>query len=395
MKRSISIFGATGSIGESTFDLIVRAGGADTFRTVALTGSGNIARLAEMARTLRAELAVTADPARLADLRDALAGSGIAVAAGPDAIAEAADRPADWTMSAIVGAAGLVPGLRALRHGRTLALANKESLVTAGPLLLATAKRHGATILPVDSEHSAVFQALTGEDITAVERVIITASGGPFRDWPLERLRAATVAQAKAHPNWSMGNRISIDSASMFNKALELIETREYFGFAPDMIEAVVHPQSIVHALVGFRDGAVMAHLGPPDMRHAIGFALNFPDRAALPVARLDLAQLGSLTFQAPDPERFPALRLAREVMQTRGMAGAAFNAAKETALDHFMAGGIGFLDMASLVEATLARLSSDTGLGNAATTLEDVLSMDHLARVRADELARALNKNR
>lgn len=395
MMRSISIFGATGSIGESTFDLIVRAGGADTFRTVALTGSGNIARLAEMARTLRAELAVTADPARLADLRDALAGSGIAVAAGPDAIAEAADRPADWTMSAIVGAAGLVPGLRALRHGRTLALANKESLVTAGPLLLATAKRHGATILPVDSEHSAVFQALTGEDITAVERVIITASGGPFRDWPLERLRAATVAQAKAHPNWSMGNRISIDSASMFNKALELIETREYFGFAPDMIEAVVHPQSIVHALVGFRDGAVMAHLGPPDMRHAIGFALNFPDRAALPVARLDLAQLGSLTFQAPDPERFPALRLAREVMQTRGMAGAAFNAAKETALDHFMAGGIGFLDMASLVEATLARLSSDTGLGNAATTLEDVLSMDHLARVRADELARALNKNR
>ncbi len=393
--RSISIFGATGSIGESTFDLIVRAGGADAFCTVALTGSGNIRRLAEMARTLRAELAVTADPARLQDLRDALAGSGVEVAAGPDAIAAAADRPADWTMSAIVGAAGLVPGLRALRHGRTLALANKESLVTAGPLLLATAKAHGATILPVDSEHSAVFQALTGEDPAGVERVIITASGGPFRDWPLDRLRAATVAEAKAHPNWSMGSRISIDSASMFNKALELIETREYFGFAPEMIEAVVHPQSIVHALVGFRDGAVMAHLGPPDMRHAIGFALNWPDRAALPVARLDLAQLGSLTFQAPDPERFPALRLAREVMRIRGLAGAAFNAAKEIALDRFMAGGIGFLDMAGLVEATLARLSSETGLGNDASGLEDVVRMDHLARVRAGELADTMARNR
>ncbi len=395
MTRSISIFGATGSIGESTFDLILRAGGAEAFRTVALTGSSNVRRLAEMARALRAEIAVTADPARLPELREALAGSGTEAAAGPEAIAEAADRPADWTMSAIVGAAGLVPGMRALRHGRTLALANKESLVTAGPLLLATAKAHGATILPVDSEHSAVFQALTGEDIAAVERVIITASGGPFRDWPLERLRAATVAEAKAHPNWSMGARISIDSASMFNKGLELIETREFFGFDPDMIEAVVHPQSIVHALVGFHDGAIMAHLGPADMRHAIGYALNWPDRAALPVARLDLAQIASLTFQAPDPERFPALRLAREVMRIRGLSGAAFNAAKEIALDNFMAGRIGFLDMAGLVEATLARLSSDTSLGNAATGLEDVLHIDHLARTRAAELAEDMRQNR
>lgn len=394
MTRSISIFGATGSIGESTFDLICRAGGAAAFRTVALTGASNIARLAEMARTLRAEIAVTADPSRLDDLRAALAGSGIEAAAGPVAIADAADRPADWTMSAIVGAAGLVPGLRALRHGRTLALANKESLVTAGALLLSTAKAHGATILPVDSEHSAVFQALTGEDATAVERVIITASGGPFRDWPLERLRKATVAEAKAHPNWSMGSRISIDSASMFNKALELIETREYFGFDPDQIEAVVHPQSIVHALVGFRDGAVMAHLGPPDMRHAIGFALNWPDRAALPVARLDLAQLGSLTFQAPDPERFPALRLARDVMRTRGLSGAAFNAAKEIALDGFMAGQLGFLDMAALVETTLDRLSGETRLGNAASTLEEVLEMDHLARERARDVSRIMTRH-
>jgi 1-deoxy-D-xylulose-5-phosphate reductoisomerase len=317
------------------------------------------------------------------------------VAAGPAAIADAADRPADWVMSAIVGAAGLVPGLRALRHGRTLALANKESLVTAGPLLMATAAAHGATILPVDSEHSAVFQALTGEDRVGVERVIITASGGPFRDWPLAQLAAATVAQAKAHPNWSMGLRISIDSASMFNKALELIETREFFGFDPDMIEVLVHPQSIVHALVGFRDGGVMAHLGPADMRHAIGFALNWPDRAHLPVARLDLAKIGSLSFQAPDPVRFPALRLAREVMRARGLSGAAFNAAKEVALDHFLAGGLGFLDMAGVVEDTLARLGAENGLGNANPTLEDVLEIDHLARTRAIETARAMQQSR
>ncbi|MES2844561.1 MAG: 1-deoxy-D-xylulose-5-phosphate reductoisomerase [Pseudomonadota bacterium] len=393
--RSVSVFGATGSIGESTFDLMMRAGGPDAFRTVALTGGRNVVRLAEMARALRAGLAVTAHDDELPALRDLLAGTGIEVAAGPAAIADAADRPADWVMSAIVGAAGLVPGLRALRHGRTLALANKESLVTAGPLLMATAAAHGATILPVDSEHSAVFQALTGEDRAGVERVIITASGGPFRDWPLAQLAAATVAQAKAHPNWSMGLRISIDSASMFNKALELIETREYFGFDPDMIEVLVHPQSIVHALVGFRDGGVMAHLGPADMRHAIGFALNWPDRAHLPVARLDLAKIGSLSFQAPDPVRFPALRLARDVMRARGLSGAAFNAAKEVALDHFLAGGLGFLDMAGVVEDTLARLGAENGLGNANPTLEDVLEIDHLARTRAIETARAMQQSR
>lgn len=386
--RSISIFGATGSIGESTFDLIRRAGGAEAYRTVALTGARNVARLAEMARELRAEVAVTAHEDELPALRDALAGSGVAAAAGANAIAEAADRPADWVMSGIVGAAGLVPGMRALAHGRCLALANKESLVTAGQLLLSTAQVHGATILPVDSEHSAVFQALTGEDTGAVERVIITASGGPFRDWPLERLAAATVAEAKAHPNWSMGSRISIDSASMFNKALELIETREFFGFAPDMIEVLVHPQSIVHALVGFRDGGIMAHLGPADMRHAIGFALHWPERAHLPVERLDLARLGRLTFEAPDDRRFPALRLAREVMTLRGLSGAAFNAAKEIALDYFMAGRLGFLDMAALVEDTLERLSAETGLGNSVNCLDDVLGMNHLARVRATELA-------
>lgn len=387
--RSVSVFGATGSIGESTFDLLMRAGGPDTFRSVALTGARNIGRLAEMARALRAEVAVTADPTLLQDLRDALAGSGVQAAAGPQAILDAADRPADWVMSAIVGAAGLAPGMRALRQGRTLALANKESLVTAGPLLMATARAHGATILPVDSEHSAVFQALRGEDPARVERVIITASGGPFRTWPLERVAAATVAEAVAHPNWSMGQRISIDSASMFNKALELIETREYFGIAPDRIEAVVHPQSIIHAMVGFCDGALMAHMGPHDMRHAIGYALHWPDRGALPVERLDLARIAQLTFEAPDPARFPALRLAREVMQAGGLAGAAFNAAKEVALDHFIAGGLRFLQMADVVEKTLARLSRGNGLGNAPSTLEEVQQADHLARAAATEIAR------
>lgn len=382
--RSISIFGATGSIGESTFDLIMRGGGPEAYRTVALTGARNVGRLAEMARALRAEIAVTAYDECLPALRDALAGSGIACAAGQVAIVEAADRPADWVMSAIVGAAGLVPGMRALRHGGTLALANKESLVTAGPLLLATAARYGATLLPVDSEHSAVFQALAGEDKAKVERVIITASGGPFRSFAMEQMHKITPAQAVAHPNWSMGQRISIDSASMFNKALELIETREFFGFAPEQIEVIVHPQSIIHALVGFCDGGIMAHLGPADMRHAIGFALHWPRRGHVPVERLDLARLATLNFEAPDPVRFPALRLARDVMEIRGLSGAAFNAAKEIALDGFIAGQLSFLAMAEVVETTLSQLSQQNCLQNAATSLEEVLNMDHLARQTA-----------
>jgi len=384
--RSVSVFGATGSVGENTFDLLMREGGPAAYRTVALTGGRNVARLAEMAQALRAEIAVTAFDDCLPALRDALAGTGIAVAAGTQAVHDAADRPADWVMSAIVGAAGLVPGMRALRHGGKLALANKESLVTAGQLLMATAARNEATILPVDSEHSAIFQALVGEDMSAVERIILTASGGALRDWPLEKLAHATLAEALAHPNWSMGQRITIDSASMFNKALEVIETREFFGVSPDQIEVIIHPESIIHSMVGFRDGAVMAHLGAPDMRHPIGYALNWPQRLALPVARLDLAALGQLTFRAPDLVRFPALRLANEVMQTRGLAGAAFNAAKEVALDHFIAGALGFMQMAAVVDHTLARVSAETCLGNAADALEDVLQMDHLARIRAAE---------
>ena len=388
--RSVSIFGATGSVGEQTVDLLLRAGGAKAFRVVALTGGRNLARLAEMARELRAEIAVCADPAGLSELRERLAGSGVASAAGPEAIAEAADRPADWVMSAIVGAAGLVPGFRALRHGATLALANKESLVTAGPLLMAEARRHGARILPVDSEHSAIFQALVGEDIVSVERIILTASGGALRDWPLEALARATVNEALAHPNWAMGQRITIDSASMFNKALEVIETREFFGVDPDQVEVIIHPESLIHSMVGFRDGAIMAHLGAPDMRHSIGYALNWPDRSHLPVARLDLARVATLTFRAPDLQRYPALRLAREVMARRGLAGAAFNAAKEVALDHFLAGNIGFMDMSHVVEASLESLDSDFGNNSESMTLEDVQAMDHLARTRAGETARA-----
>ncbi len=381
----VSVFGATGSIGESTFDLLTRR---DDIETVVLTGGRNVTRLAEQARALHAGLAVTAHDDCYGALKDALAGSGVEVAAGTQALVDAAERPTDWVMSAIVGAAGLAPGFRALAQGATLALANKESLVTAGPLLMAEAARHGARILPVDSEHSAVFQALAGEDIAAVERVIITASGGPFRNWTRDQLEQATLAQAQTHPNWSMGQRITIDSASLFNKALELIETREYFGFDPDQIEAVVHPQSIVHALVGFRDGALMAHLGAPDMRHAIGYALNWPDRAALPVARLDLAQLGTLHFEPPDPERFPALRLAREVMEIRGHAGAAFNAAKEVALDAFIDGRLRFADMARLVERTIDHLSAQSCLADPVVALETVEAMDQMARERARTLA-------
>jgi len=254
-------------------------------------------------------------------------------------------------------------------------------------LVMAATRAHNARILPVDSEHSAVFQALVGEDIGAVERIIITASGGALRDWPFERLARATVADASTHPNWAMGQRITIDSASMFNKALELIETREFFGVDPSQIEVVIHPESLVHALVGFRDGALMAHVGASDMRHAIGFALNWPERRELPVARLDLAKIGTLTFRAPDPERYPALRLAQSVMKAGGQSGAAFNAAKEIALDAFIAGRIGFVDMAAFVEDVLDKMWSSDGLNRAANSLDDILETDRLARRRASEL--------
>lgn len=300
---------------------------------------------------------------------------------------EAASRSCDWFMSAIVGAAGLAPGIEALKQGATLALANKESLVCAGELIKDVAAQNGALILPVDSEHSAVFQALVGEEIAAVERIIITASGGAFRDWPIEDLENATLEQASSHPNWAMGQRITIDSASMFNKAMEVIETHEYFGVQSSQIEVIVHPESMIHALVGFNDGALMAHVGAPDMRHAIGFALHYPQRQHLPVERLDLAKIGSFTFRAPDEMRWPALRLAREVMDRGGLAGAVFNAAKETALDGFIAGALKFPQMAAVVERTLNQIDASGGHIDDTMTLDTVLNIDHLTRETANKI--------
>lgn len=387
MKR-LSIFGATGSIGQNTIDLIRRDKAA--YDVVALSGGANIAQLAHDALELNAEIAVTAYPERLEDLKAALAGTGIEAAAGQTAIAEAADRPADWVMSAIVGAAGLEPGLVALKNGATLALANKESLVTAGALVLKTCKDNNARLLPVDSEHSAVFQGLVGEDMSAVERIIITASGGAFRDWSVEDMTKATPEQAATHPNWDMGQRITIDSASMFNKALEVIEAKEFFGVEPRQIEVLVHKESLIHAMVGYKDGAMMAHVGPHDMRHAIGYALHWPKRRDLPVERLDLGRIGQLNFSHPDPARYPALRLAWDVMETGGMAGCIFNAAKEKALDAFIAHQIGFLEMAAVVEETLSQLSADHGLIHAEMTLDTVKETDQQARRVAEEIIQA-----
>ncbi|RVV99535.1 1-deoxy-D-xylulose-5-phosphate reductoisomerase [Mesobaculum littorinae] len=388
MKR-ITVLGATGSIGRNTLDLV--AHDPQGFEVVALTGGGNITLLAEQARRFRPEIAVTAHPDRLHELRAALQGTGIAAAAGEAAICEAAARPADCVMSAIIGFAGLAPGLAALRQGTTLALANKESLVCAGPLLLREAARHGARVLPVDSEHSAVFQALVGEEMSAVERVVITASGGALRDWPAERLSQATPEEAGAHPNWDMGQRITIDSASLFNKAMEIIETHEFFGIAPDRIEVLIHPESLIHALVGFVDGALMAHVGPPDMRHAIGYALNWPERRHLPVERLDLASVGQMTFRAPDEMRWPALRLARAVMAEGGLSGAVFNAAKEAALDAFLDRRIGFQDMAGLVETVLDEMS-DIRLELDPFDLDNIRETDRRARLCTVEAATRLS---
>lgn len=383
----ITILGATGSIGQSTIDLIKRDRAA--YSVEALTGGRNIAQLAADARDLNAAVAVTAHDDLLDDLRDALAGTDVQAAAGRQAIIEAGARDADWVMSAIVGAAGLEPGLQVLKRGATLALANKESLVTAGRLVMAQTARHGATLLPVDSEHSAIFQALIGEDIACVEKIQVTASGGAFRDWPLDRLALATPEQAATHPTWSMGQRITIDSASMFNKALELIETHEFFGVSPDRIEALVHPESLIHAIVTYVDGAMMTHIGPHDMRHAIGFALNWPERRALPVPRLDLASIGALTFRPTDDQRYPALALARQVMEQGGLMGAVFNGAKEAALDAFIDGRIGFLDMARCVEDAMNSLHH-LGGGTDVMALDDVLAADGAARRAAgDAIAR------
>ncbi|WP_316013022.1 1-deoxy-D-xylulose-5-phosphate reductoisomerase [Roseobacter sp. HKCCA0434] len=387
--RRISVLGATGSIGASTLDLIDRAGGAEAFDVVALTGANNIEELAQHARRLNARIAVTADESRLDDLRAALDGSGVEAAAGVAALEDAAREPADWTMSAIVGAAGLRPSFAAAGRGGTLALANKESLVCAGRLLLDCCARGDTTLLPADSEHSAIFQALQGERAATVERVIVTASGGPFRTFTTDQMRDVTPEQAVAHPNWDMGVGISIDSASMFNKALELVEAKYLFDLTPDQIEVLVHPQSIVHSMVGFRDGSLIAQLGPPDMRGAIGYALDYPERRALPVERVDFAKLARLDFEAPDPERFPALRIAKDVLEAGGRAGTVMNAAKEAAMAGFLDRRIGFLDMAVLVERALDAVACD----GEPESLDEVLALDAEARAAVAEAMKRMDR--
>lgn len=352
--RRISVLGSTGSIGVNTLDVIRHLGGREAFEIVALTGSSNIYLLAKQAREFGAKIAVTADEHQYNALKEALAGSGIEAAAGRQALIGAAAISVDITMAAIVGMAGLEPTLAAAKNGGTIALANKECLVCAGDLFLNTIKQAGGVLLPVDSEHNAIFQVLTQENPSSIERVILTASGGPFRTFSLQQMRGVTVETARAHPNWSMGLKISIDSASMFNKALEMIEAKYLFNLAPSQIEVIVHPQSIVHSMVGFCDGSILAQLGPPDMRVAIGYALGWPNRVNLPSERLDFTKLARLDFEAPDEQRFPALRLARQALAQGGLSGAVLNGAKEAALDAFIAGKIPFLKMAEAVEAVM-----------------------------------------
>ncbi len=378
--RRVTILGATGSIGQSTLDLI--GGAPERYEVVALTGQRNVERLAAAARRHRTELAVVGDPAAYAALKDALAGSGIEVAGGPQGLIEAAERSADWVMAAIVGAAGLEPTLAAVRRGAMVALATKEALICAGALLLEEVRASGAVLLPVDSEHNAIFQAVQGERQDSIERLFLTASGGPFRRHSLREMASATPSQAVAHPNWRMGAKISVDSATMMNKGLELIEAHHLFGLAADQIEVLVHPESIVHSLVGFRDGSVLAQLGPPDMRIPIAYTLGWPDRIPAPTPRLDLASIGQLNFEPPDLERFPALGLARAALARGGAVPAVLNAANEVAVAAFLADRIGFLDIAALVEATLASCECGKPEG-----LAHILAIDAAARRTAHAL--------
>jgi 1-deoxy-D-xylulose-5-phosphate reductoisomerase len=357
VAHHITILGSTGSIGCSTLDVVAQLGGRERFQVEALTGNGNVGLLAEQAIATGARLAVTADAARYQDLKSALSGTGIDVAAGTSGLEEAAARDAQWVMGAIVGTAGLAPTLVAAKRGADIALANKECLVSAGDLFVRAVAKGGGRLIPVDSEHSAIFQALEDDQRHAVERIILTASGGPFRTWSREQMAGVTAEIARAHPNWSMGLKISIGSASMFNKALEMIEAKHLFDVEPSQIEVIVHPQSIVHSMVGYSDGSVLAQLGSPDMRTAIGYALTYPDRPLLNVERLDFARLSRLDFEAPDEVRFPALRLARLALNRGGFQGAAMNAAEETAFEAFVEGRIGFLDMADIAEQVMERM--------------------------------------
>ncbi|MFZ5744475.1 MAG: 1-deoxy-D-xylulose-5-phosphate reductoisomerase [Pseudomonadota bacterium] len=375
--RTISVLGATGSIGASTLDLVRRQ--PEQWRVVALTANGNAAELARLAREFSAEVAVVADEAALPALREALAGTGIAAAGGEAALVEAAARPADLTVAAIVGCAGLAPTMAAIEQGRSVALANKEALVAAGEVMTAAVARSGATLLPTDSEHNAIFQCLAGNSYDHVRSITLTASGGPFRDWTLEQLHTATPAQAVKHPNWSMGAKISVDSATMFNKGLELIEAHHLFPVGLDRLKIIVHPQSVIHSMVEYRDGSTLAQLGPSDMRVPIASCLAWPQRMETPLAPLDLAAIGELTFRAPDEERFPATRICRAAAEAGGAAPAVLNAANEVAVAAFLDGKLAFTRIAVMVEQVLARYAPPKP-----ASLADVMAIDAAARAQA-----------
>ena len=379
--RSVTILGSTGSVGQSTVDLLARQ--PDHYRVEALVAGKSVDGLADQARRLRARLAVVADPTRYAALKEALAGTAIEVAAGPEAVNEAAARPADWVMAAVVGFAGLAPTLAAARRGAIVALANKEALVCAGRLLLDAVTEAGGVLLPVDSEHNAIFQVLEPQNHAAIDRLILTASGGPFRNSSLAEMEQATPAQALAHPNWDMGAKISIDSATMMNKGLEYIEAHLLFGLPADQIEIVVHPQSVIHSMVAYRDGSVLAQLGTQDMRVPISHALGWPSRIDGPAARLDFANLSALTFERPDSGRFPSLRLAREALVTGGFSPIVMNAANEAAVAAFLGRRISLLDIARVVEEVMAGWESPSAPVNG---LQEIHAADLEARRRAEE---------
>jgi 1-deoxy-D-xylulose-5-phosphate reductoisomerase len=383
-KRSVTVLGATGSIGDSTMDLI--RGARDRYRVEALTGNSNVRGLANLAREFDVRYVAVADPARLTELKEALAGTRTECGAGESAVIEAAARPSDWVMAAVSGAAGLKPALAAVDRGATVALANKECLVCAGDFFMQRATKAGACILPADSEHNALFQALGSGNREELVRVIITASGGPFRTWSPADIEQATLAQALKHPNWSMGQKITIDSASMMNKGLEVIEAAYLFALAPDEIDVLVHPQSIIHGMVEFSDRSVVAQLGSPDMRTPIAHCLGWPDRISGPAAKLDLAKIGQLTFETPDFERFPGLRLAYEALRTGRGATTVFNAANEVAVAAFIAGKIRFGAIARLVEATLEAWVRGGHLVSL-TCADDAIAIDHSARNKAATL--------
>jgi 1-deoxy-D-xylulose-5-phosphate reductoisomerase len=383
-ERSVTILGATGSIGASTIDLIKRE--RSRYRVEALSANTNASALAALARELNARFAAIADPSAYGELKSALAGSGIAAGAGESALIEAAAHPAQWVIGAITGAAGLKPTLTAAERGAIVAIANKECLVCAGSLFMRRAKAAGATVLPVDSEHNALFQAMSGSRRADVRRVILTASGGPFRTWSAEAIRAATPEQALKHPNWTMGQKVTIDSATLMNKGLEVIEAHHLFALAPAEIDVLVHAQSVVHGLVEFQDGSLIAQLGSPDMRIPIAHCLAWPNRISGPAERLDLVRHGTLTFENPDLERFPALRLAREALEAGEGAPTVLNAANEVAVAAFLARSLHFWGIAALVEATLAA-ATKRGLVREPTTIEDAIVVDHDSRSLATEL--------